>query len=96
LYALPEDLVLLTEKGIFGTSGDAMHPGAAERKRRLPVFQRNDIFHAHQFPDHRSLLNQRIFHPSLRLLREQAMENKDERYIWEKRENAYYDIRREN
>ena len=23
------------------------------------------------------------------------MDNKDERYIWEKRENAYYDIRRE-
>ena len=29
-------------------------------------------------------------------LRVQPMDNKDERYIWEKRENAFYDIRREN
>jgi hypothetical protein len=33
---------------------------------------------------------------SPKLLREQAIDDKDERYIWEKRENVYYDIRREN
>jgi len=26
----------------------------------------------------------------------QPRDNKDESYIWEKKENAYYDIRREN
>jgi hypothetical protein len=30
------------------------------------------------------------------VLREQPMDNKDERYIWEKKENVCYDIRREN
>jgi len=33
--------------------------------------------------------------PTFQVLTGQPMDNRDERYIWEKRENVCYDIRRE-
>jgi len=46
-------------------------------------------------PETNLLKNQRIS-PPVKLLKDQAIDDENERYIWEKRENVCYDIRREN